>query len=135
MNSDQLRALPPQFARGDFYVEAGCCTACGVPQAAAPDLVGWTDEGYVQCSWKKQPETPEELERAFAIFDGQELGCHRYAGHDPKIQLRIGSGDCDFRDAWRTADGLPIEPVESKAPDFWTESTFWERIRARFTKR
>jgi hypothetical protein len=30
---------------GDFYVEDGCCAACGVPQAVAPDLVGWREDG------------------------------------------------------------------------------------------
>jgi hypothetical protein len=130
MDSEQLQVLQPDSARGDFYVESECCLFCGVPQAVAPDLVGRADDTYGLCFWKKQPETPEELEQAIAVLNGQELGCHRYAGHDPKIQIRIGSGDCDYQDAWRTAEGLPIEP-----PDFWTEPTFWERVWARLTKR
>jgi hypothetical protein len=48
-----------------------------------------------QCFWKKQPETESELQQAFAIFDKQELGCHRYAGLDPDIQARVGAGNCD----------------------------------------
>ena len=28
-------------------------------------------------------------------FDGQEVGCHRYAGHDPEIQVRVGLENCD----------------------------------------
>jgi hypothetical protein len=128
VNWEQLKVLRPDSARGDFYAEADCCISCGVPQAAAPDLVGWTDDTSSQCYWKKQPETPEELEYAFDVFDGQELGCHRYAGRDPEIQLRIGSGSCDFRDAWPLPTGL--EP-----PRFWTEPTLWQRIRARLTKR
>ncbi|GAA3752296.1 hypothetical protein GCM10022270_08760 [Terriglobus aquaticus] len=43
----------------------------------------------------KQPETHEELRQAFLIFDGQELGCHRYAGADPEIQARLGPQNCD----------------------------------------
>jgi hypothetical protein len=81
--------------RGDFYVESVCCMSCGVPQAVAPDLVGWTDGGMRQCYWKKQPETSQELMQAIAIFDGQEAGCHRYAGTDPEIQLRVGIENCD----------------------------------------
>jgi hypothetical protein len=103
-----LKAEPP--ADG-FYVEPQCCTSCGVPQAVAPSLVGWTDESQRQCIWKKQPETESELRQAFAVFDQQELGCHRYAGLDPDIQVRVGAGNCDrplqvltFREgAW----GLP----------------------------
>jgi hypothetical protein len=59
--------------------------------------VGWVDEEKMNhCRWKKQPSTREELEQAFAIFDGQELGCHRYAGTDPAILQRIGFDSCDF---------------------------------------
>ena len=83
-------------AQEDFYVDNTCCLSCGVPQHVAPDLVGWTDGSMRQCFWKKQPETPEEMRQAFAIFDGQEVGCHRYAGHDPAIQVRIGRENCDF---------------------------------------
>src|SRR5450631_1889983 len=34
---------------GNFYIQAQCCTSCGVPQAVAPGLVGWTDENLSQC--------------------------------------------------------------------------------------
>src|ERR1700677_4749218 len=80
-----MREHEPTSVSGDFYVENHCCTSCGVPQVVAPDLVGWIDEGMGHCYWKKQPETHEEMRQAFAIFDSQELGCHRYAGYDPEI--------------------------------------------------
>ena len=86
----------PSSVPGDFYVENRCCVFCGVPQAVAPDLVEWTDETKSQCRWKKQPSTEGELEQAFAIFDGQELGCHRYAGTDLTIQRRVGVMNCDY---------------------------------------
>jgi hypothetical protein len=85
----------PTSVPGDFYVENQCCTSCEVPQMVAPDLVGWIDADMRHCYWKKQPETHEELRQAFAIFDGQELGCHRYAGNDPEIQARVGRENCD----------------------------------------
>ena len=69
---------------------------CGVPQAVAPDLVEWTDDTKMHCRWKKQPSTESDLQQAFAIFDGQELGCHRYAGNDLAIQRRIGISNCDY---------------------------------------
>jgi hypothetical protein len=87
----------PTSAPGDFYVENECCISCGVPQAVAPDLVGWTDDSEMShCRWKKQPSTYGELQQAFAIFDGQEVGCHRYAGIDPEIQQRVGIENCDY---------------------------------------
>ena len=78
----------PKSAPGDFYVVKGECLACGVPQVVAPDLVGWTGEKIPHCCWKKQPETQEELERAIAVLETQELECHRYAGTDPAILRR-----------------------------------------------
>lgn len=86
----------PKCVPGDFYVEEGQCLACGVPHVVAPDLVGWTDEKLSHCYWKKQPETPAELERAIGVLEAQELGCHRYAGTDPAILGRLASADCDY---------------------------------------
>ena len=90
-----MREREPVSVPGDFYVESHCCTSCGVPQAVAPSLVGWKDEPMSHCYWMKQPETHEELHQAFLILDGQELGCHRYAGRDPEIQARLGPENCD----------------------------------------
>ncbi len=85
----------PQSVPGDFYVEQGCCTACGVPEVIAPDLVEHTAERYWHCYWKKQPETSEELDRAIEILHTQELGCHRYGGTDPAIIERLPAECCD----------------------------------------
>ena len=86
----------PQSAPGDFYVVNDECIACGAPHAVAPDLIGWaTNTEYEHCIWKKQPQTPEELEQAFSAFDASEVGCYRYAGDDPKIISRIGPDYCD----------------------------------------
>jgi hypothetical protein len=57
--------------------------------------VGWVDEKELQCAWKKQPETPEEFDRAIAVLHTQELGCHRYAGSDPAILRRLPTEVCD----------------------------------------
>lgn len=86
----------PQSAPGDFYVVNGECISCGAPHAVAPDLIGWaTNVENQHCIWKKQPETPEELEQALAAFDASEIGCYRYAGGDPQIMSRIGLDYCD----------------------------------------
>ncbi len=103
----------PHSAPGDFWVESACCTSCGVPQAYAPDLVGWTDEPFASCYWKKQPETPAELEQAFKIFQGQELDCHHYRGKDPVILARIGSRG----DGW--GSGGPRENLHTIVSAHW----------------
>jgi hypothetical protein len=96
----------PQTAPGDFYVENGQCLACGIPHAIAPDLMGWADQQSLHCIWKKQPKTQAEIERAIAVLDAQELGCHRYAGTDPAILERVLSSYCDY----------PVQPAKSAAP-------------------
>jgi hypothetical protein len=85
----------PKSALGDFYVEETCCMSCGVPQAVAPDLVGWTNENLQQCYWVKQPQTANELDRAIQIIHAQEIGCHRYSGSDPAILRRLPAAQCD----------------------------------------
>ena len=105
-----LRKPEPTSVPGEFYVEDRCCVFCGVPQVAAPDLVGWTDDQRSHCRWIKQPSTADEMERAFAIFDGQELGCHRYCGTDPAIQQRIGTENCDY------PIGIRLPSVADRAP-------------------
>ena len=77
-------------------MQEGCCTACGVPQAIAPELVGWTGEKAPSCCWIRQPESQEEVDRAIKIIQAQELGCHRYAGNDPAILERLPREECDF---------------------------------------
>jgi hypothetical protein len=78
-----------------FYVQPDCCMSCGVPQTVAPDLVGWTNEIHPQCYWLKQPESAAELDQAIKLFQTQELGCHRYSGHDPAILGKLPAEDCD----------------------------------------
>ena len=113
MESKKRYERDPFSAPGDFYRENRECVSCGVPRFVAPDLIGWTDENQTQCYWKKQPETKGELEQGFAIFDGQCVGAHRYAGCDPKIQVRIGPDNCDD----------------------WSRFGFFDRFCARITRR
>ena len=71
----------PSSVPGDFYVINECCLACGAPQSIAPNLIG-TESPSHHCFWKKQPETPAEVDQAIKIILTQELDCHRYAaGH------------------------------------------------------
>lgn len=108
MSSEAQHEREPTSAPGDFYVENECCISCGVPQIVAPDLIGWANDNRGVCYWKKQPETPEELHQAFAIFDGQEAGCHRYAGLNPEIQRRVGFENCDHAPAFQQVVSIAV---------------------------
>ncbi len=94
-NSEALAASSQAYSE-DFYVLSDCCVTCGVPQVAAPDLVGWTNDPSPVCYWKEQPGNTQEIEQAIAVLDAQEFNCHRYRGRDPEIQKRIGVENCDF---------------------------------------
>jgi hypothetical protein len=96
----------PLNVAGPFYVEDGCCTACGIPEPEAPDLLGWElkkgreeMQDSFHCYFKKQPESDEELEQAFRATMVAEFRCFRYDGSDPKILTRLTemgeSAQCD----------------------------------------
>ena len=81
---------------GPFYVEDGCCTACGVPDSIAPELFGGSED---HCYVKRQPQTPDEVDAMVHVMVSQELGCIRYAGSEEMLLYRLaenGEGDqCD----------------------------------------
>jgi hypothetical protein len=91
-------------APGPFYVVAGECIACCLPEAEAPDLMGFRYDGPGQydsgCFFKKQPERPEELDRALLAMSVNCVDTLRYAGRDPEILHRLRElgmeGQCDY---------------------------------------
>jgi hypothetical protein len=95
MEGDRRFKAHPQSAPGDFYVINDECITCGAPHAVAPALIGWATDGSSHCIWKKQPETPDEMEQAFNAFGASCVGCYRYAGSDPAVMERIGLEFCD----------------------------------------
>lgn len=80
---------------GDFYVEEGCCTLCGVPSVTAPALFGgFEEDGSAtdeQCWVAKQPGTPGELDAMLTTMDMQELECIRYCGTSATVLARVRS--------------------------------------------
>lgn len=82
----------PKNAPGDFYVETGCCTLCGVPWTEAPDHFAVDDR---QCYVKRQPTNDAEVGKMIAAMEVQELGCIRYKGRDRAIveAIRAYAGD------------------------------------------
>jgi hypothetical protein len=90
----------PKNAPGDFYVENDCCITCEAPYHEAPDLMAHDQEGdYPHCYFKRQPETPEEVERAVMACYVSCVRAVRYAGRNPKILKRFrqfgGADSCD----------------------------------------
>lgn len=85
---------------GDFYVEDGCCTSCGMPSTVAPDLFSYADDGH--CYVSKQPTNAIEMRQMIAAFEVQDVGCIRYKGINRVIAIKLiaaGEGDqCDELD-------------------------------------
>ena len=77
-------------APGPFYVCDGCCTACDIPFADAPDMFAYDDQYH--CYVKRQPETENELSRMIRTMLSAELECIRYRGHDREVLRRLVEG-------------------------------------------
>jgi hypothetical protein len=82
----------PENAPGPFYVEDDLCIQCWAPEGVAPNLVGTNGR---HCFFKKQPESPEELEQAILAVNVCCCGAYRYSGNDPKVIGKIDSWACD----------------------------------------
>jgi ferredoxin len=77
-----MNPVHPKNVPGDFFVEAECCTLCGVPWSEAPDLFRYDDD---HCWVSRQPVTADEQRRMLRVIQLQDLGCIRYRGSDRKI--------------------------------------------------
>ncbi|MBA3533838.1 MAG: ferredoxin [Ardenticatenales bacterium] len=78
---------------GPFYSVDQGCAFCGAPHVAAPDLMGWEEkEEYsypIHCFFKRQPETPEEIEQAIQAMDWSCVQNLRYRGTTPDILEKL----------------------------------------------
>ncbi|HEY7087185.1 MAG TPA: type II CAAX endopeptidase family protein [Tepidisphaeraceae bacterium] len=87
----------PQNAPGDFYVEADQCLRCCLPHGEAPELMNDCKVEFRECYFRRQPQTPEEVEHAIQAIWVSELHCIRYGGSDQTIIRRLhelGREDC-----------------------------------------
>lgn len=99
------RRLPrfPLNVPGDFYT-TGMCTACGAPEADAPDLLAPLGDDNHDTYFVRQPRTPDEVERACLTIEVCCASALRYGGRDPSIIRRLGNDPehCDhlLRETW-----------------------------------
>lgn len=92
---------------GPFYVVDGCCTACGVPEALAPELFGEGED--IHCYVKRQPQSPDEIDAMMSVMVSQDLACIRYAGSDETLLRRLAENEeaaqCDVAPP---SDAVPL---------------------------
>ena len=84
----------PDNAPGDFYVEARMCMRCCLPHGEAPELLNDPNEPFQECFFRRQPQTPEEVDRAISALRVSEVCALRYAGTDPEIIAKLRSRQC-----------------------------------------
>ena len=108
----------PKNAPGPFYTTGGCI-ACGAPEDAAPDLLAPLTDDNWETYFLRQPESPEETERACCAAEVCCLNSVRYGGTDPLILRRLGNrlAFCD-----RPLPGGPV-----RLP--WETGAAWEAAR------
>lgn len=93
MNMDHHKPHPDN-APGDFFVEDGCCTSCGVPMAEAPELFSWNE---TQCYVSRQPTRAAELGRMLRVLRQQDVYCIHYKGNNPRLVKEQGQRDAEER--------------------------------------
>jgi len=85
--SHRKRERTPPNADGDFYVEEGTCLACMAPEHEAPELMGFEEPHG--CFFRRQPETPLEIDHALNAIHFSCVQALRYAGNDETIIHRL----------------------------------------------
>jgi len=75
----------------DFYVETQECMVCGAPPVAAPNLMGFDENGteYLHCYFKRQPNNAFEVEEAIAAINASCCGAVQYRGNDRSVIVKI----------------------------------------------
>ncbi len=96
MNNNSVRRhiAYPENAQGPFYSEEDGCITCGAPHVEAPELMAWYNDPsgtnqFSHCFFKRQPETPIEVEHAINAMHSSCVENLRYRGQDPAILERL----------------------------------------------
>ena len=90
----------PENAPGDFYVVRDECITCDAPRQYAPDLIGWYEDPSgmgrrSHCYFKKQPESPDEINRAIKAIRANCCGSYRYLGSNPQLKRELRTARCE----------------------------------------
>ena len=91
-HAPQAHEAYPENAPGPFYVKRDYCITCCLPEAEAPELVGFTDSLPLRESHRyfaRQPATPAETDSAIAAVCVCCCGALRYRGKDAGILSRL----------------------------------------------
>jgi hypothetical protein len=126
----------PENAPGDFYVTAGCCTRCCLVHGEAPDLLNDPRQPFEECYFQRQPQTPEEIDRAISAISVSEMAALRYGGNDPtiiaKLRAKKCGGQCDQTDegqAWlRNVAEVQAKAAEAERLRLEKRSSWWRRL-------
>ena len=117
MDSASIKRTPENVA-GDFYVEADLCILCCLPHGEAPDLLNDCTRDFRECYFRRQPETPEEVEQAIQAIHVSCMCALRYGGADQTIISRLRDLDCAER-----CDHESVGPRSAAASKPW-----WRRL-------
>ena len=88
----EKRARTPLNAPGPFFTEKDFCISCGAPEAEAPDLMAFDDDGG-SCYFRRQPQTPEEVDQACRAVEVSCCEAVQYDGNDSEILSRLRRGN------------------------------------------
>jgi hypothetical protein len=131
--SDQQTRCPLN-APGDFY-SVGNCLACGLPEGEAPDLLAPLNEQNNITHLVRQPQTPDDIERACRAVRCCCVQDLRYGGQNLEIIHLLGN-DPDYCDYIISERGelvlverpLP-EPVITLSPRAYFHLEPWSQAR------
>lgn len=87
----------PLNVPGPFYT-LGTCLACEAPEHEAPDLLAPLTDGNYTTYFVRQPQTPDEIERACSAAIVCCVCDLRYGGTNQEIIERLGNNPqlCDY---------------------------------------
>jgi hypothetical protein len=112
----------PENSPGDFYVRANLCTQCCLVHGAAPELLNDLKESFKECFFRRQPQTPEEVDRALSAIAVSEMCALRYGGTDPEILAKMrGKGLASQAD--QTPEGQAL--IRGGVPVFRSRRLPW----------
>jgi hypothetical protein len=96
--SDDYYHHPNRFHKnvpGPFYTtgtkEMGDCLSCDLPEGEAPDLLAELNDSNLDTYFVKQPETPDEIQRACSAIRVCCVAALRYGGKDAEIIKNLGN--------------------------------------------